>query len=252
MDSTGTDGSARLHQLHALEVRQRYRTSSQPVPAAAAARMMDAAASLRLSADDLVLALPIADLVETAFARGSECWVERALPWMAAMPWISLPIRAICATVENQRGHPEHPASAIARESSSSILAGPTMSSISRQGLTMVVRSVSGKRRRPGGRAPGDRLAVRCSNSESCPVDEGAYRRSAYRLEPSSCMRARLASPARANSCASIVVSFVRGIRWGLRSGRRCVISQDKYGRAVRRPFPAMSPAARRCCGDRS
>jgi len=66
-------------------------------------RLADAASALREPADDLLFALPFADLVATAFATGTDRWIERSLRWIDAIPWMFLPVETMRTVVRDTR-----------------------------------------------------------------------------------------------------------------------------------------------------
>lgn len=98
--STGSDGQARLHELRPPDVIGALPVLELDV-AGLASKLALHAMTLRVTSEDLVAALPTADLVKVAFATKSDYWIDHALRWLEADYWSSVPVAAMQAVLDD-------------------------------------------------------------------------------------------------------------------------------------------------------
>lgn len=105
--STGSDGQVRLHELQPPDV-----VGVLPLleldPAGLRDKLATSATLLQTSPEDLVAALPVADLFGAAFEAKSDYWIELALRWMETPFWSSVPAAAMEAVVDDPRVSQNH------------------------------------------------------------------------------------------------------------------------------------------------
>lgn len=100
--STGDEGAYHLHALRLPEA-----VGVLPVleldPSRLGGKLGAASAMLRISPEDLMAALPLADLFGIAFETRSDYWIARALRWMEVLPKSRAPAAVLQAVVNDQQ-----------------------------------------------------------------------------------------------------------------------------------------------------
>jgi hypothetical protein len=100
--SRGQDGAIRRHQLRAPAV-VGVLPLLELAPDQLAGKLSEAASVLRISPEDLALALPVAPVLEAAFATRSDYWIERALLWIETIQSFNRPIDSMRAVIADPR-----------------------------------------------------------------------------------------------------------------------------------------------------
>jgi len=100
--SSGQDDAVRRHKLRAPEV-VGVLPLLELAPSQLTAKLSDAASVLRMSPEDLVLALPVAQVFNAAFETRSDYWIGRALLWIETVQGFESNIDSMRAVIDDLR-----------------------------------------------------------------------------------------------------------------------------------------------------